>query len=171
MRWDRLFDELEGHVRHAELVERDALVADLREGEWAERSWIDGLADTSPTVELSVLDVGVMTGTVRWATTSVIHVQSASAHHLIAAAAVQWVRGADRSPGLARDSVRARLGWGPVLREAQDERDLLAVTLVGGMVLEGRVTAVGRDFVRLGSDSVRERDIPTDAVRVVTFVS
>ena len=64
MRWQRLFDELEGHAEHAHTEERDALVADLREGEWAARSWIDGLQD-APAAELEVADVGVLHGRVR----------------------------------------------------------------------------------------------------------
>lgn len=169
MRWDRLFGELEGYAEHVRLEERDALVAELRQGEWAERSWLDGLADPSATIEIAVRDVGVLTGRVLRATSRVIHLESPAASHLIATPAVQWVRGVDRSPGLRRDSVQAQLGWGPVFREAEDERELLAVTLAGGLVLDGVVTAVGRDFVRLSPPQGRDRDVPTDTIRVVTF--
>ncbi|HUQ00612.1 MAG TPA: hypothetical protein VM093_09155 [Aeromicrobium sp.] len=168
MRWDRLFGELEGHAEHLRLEERDVLVAELRQGEWAERTWLDGLAGDSAAIDISVRAVGVLTGRVRWVTEHTVCLEAAVGNHVIACAAVQWVRGVDRSPGLRRDSVRARLGWGPVFREAQDERDDLTVTLLGGEALEGRVTAVGRDFVRLGSAAGRERDVPHAAIAMVT---
>lgn len=169
MRWERLFGELEGYAEHVRIEQRDALVAELREGEWAERGWLDGLADASVPIEISVRDVGVLIGRVRWANDRLIRLETGAANHVIAAPAVQWVRGFDRSPGLRRDSVQAQLGWGPVFREAHDERDVLTVTLIGGLVLEGTVTAVGRDFVRLASASGHERDVPTTAICVVTF--
>src|SRR5689334_617502 len=115
MRWDRLFGELEGHAEHARLEERDALVADLREGEWAERTWVDGLAGSSAAVEIAVRDVGVLAGHVCWATAQLIRLETASANYVIASSAVQWVRGADRASGLRESSVRAQLGWGPIL--------------------------------------------------------
>lgn len=169
MRWDRLFGELEGHAEHMRLEERDALVAELRQGEWADRTWLDGLADDSATIDISVRHVGVLTGRVRSAAERVVHLETTSANHVIASSAVEWVRGADRSLGLRRDSVQARLGWGPVFREAQDEQDVLTVTLVGGLALEGTVMAVGRDFVRLGSAAGSVRDVPYDAICIVTF--
>jgi hypothetical protein len=168
MRWDRLFGELEGHAEHVRLEERDALVAELREGEWAERTWVDGLTDDSALVDIAVRDVGVLTGRVRWVAERVIRLETATANHVVAASAVQWVRGVDRSPELRRESVHAQLGWGAVFREAHDDRDVLTLTLVGGLVLEGTVTAVGRDFVRLGSASGRERDVLNDAICMIT---
>jgi hypothetical protein len=169
MRWDRLFGELEGLAEHERLAERDALVADLREGEWAERSWIDGLAGVPTPIEVSVRDVGVLAGVVQWASRHVIALATTAAVHLVAVPAVLWVRGADRSPGLATGSVRAELGWGPVLREARDERDVLTVTLLGASTYAGTVAAVGRDFVRLRSTIGHDRDIPTAAIALITF--
>jgi hypothetical protein len=169
MRWDRLFGELEGYAEHVRIEERDALVADLREGEWAERGWLDGLTDDTMPVEICVRDVGVLPGRVRSASERLIRLESTTANHVIAVSAVQWVRGADRSPGLRRESVQAQLGWGPVFREAHDERDALTMTLAGGLVLEGTVAAVGRDFVRLTTRSGPQRDVPTRVIRVVTF--
>ena len=65
MRWERLFGELEGYAEHLQLDERDALVTELREGEWAERSWIDGLAGGDVEAEIAVCDVGVLAGRVQ----------------------------------------------------------------------------------------------------------
>jgi hypothetical protein len=167
MRWERLFGELEGHVEHAHIEERDALVAELREGEWAARSWLDGL-QAAEDVDVDVRDVGVLTGRVRFANSVLIQLAAAAADHVIAADAVRWTRGGNRSRGIEPDSVASRLGWGHIFRELQDEADLVRVTLVDALVLEGRITVVGQDFVRLSPGSGRSRDVPMRALRAVT---
>ena len=169
MRWERLFGELEGYAEHLRLEERDALVTDLREGEWAERSWIDGLAGGAIEAEVAVRGVGVLAGRVRMASDLVIHLETPTAVQVIATSAVQWVRAGGRSPGLDRESVTARLGWGPVFREAQDERDRVRLTLGDGLAVEGTVTAVGADFVRISASEDRHRDVPTSAILLATF--
>lgn len=170
MRWERLFGELEGYAEHLHLEERDALVSDLREGEWAERTWIDMIAAGDVQAEIAVRDVGVLAGHVRMANAFVVHLETPSAMHVIAASAVQWVRGGDgRGPRLDRQSVVAKLGWGPVFREALDERDAVRLTLPGGTVIEGVVSAVGADFVRVTPASGQDRDVLTGAVAVATF--
>jgi hypothetical protein len=169
MRWERLFGELEGYAEHLRLEERDALVTDLREGEWAERSWIDTLAAGDVEAEIAVRDVGVLAGRVRMANDLIVHLETASAAHVVAASAVQWVRIDGRSPAFDRESVAARLGWGPVFREAFDEGDPVRLTLMGGVVLEGDVSAVGADFVRIAVAAGRHRDVPTSAIQVATF--
>jgi hypothetical protein len=169
MRWERLFGELEGYAEHLRLEERDLLVTDLREGEWADRTWVDTLAGGDVEAELAGRDVGVLAGRVRLANDLVVQLETPSSVHVIAASGVQWVRGEERSSGLDRESVAARLGWGPVFREAQDERDVVRLTLTGGVVIEGQVMAVGADFVRIASGSGVHRDVPTEAIRVATF--
>jgi len=169
MRWERLFGELEGYAEHLRLEERDALVTELREGEWAGRTWIDALAGGDVQAEIAVRDVGVLAGRVRMANDLVLHLETTSAVHVVAASAVQWVRGEGRSHGLDRESVAAKLGWGPVFREALDERDAVRLTLAGGTVIEGAVAAVGADFVRITPVSGQHRDVPTAALRVATF--
>jgi len=169
MRWERLFGELEGYAEHLRLEERDALVTDLREGEWAERSWIDTLVGGDIEAEVAVAGIGVLAGRVRLANDLVIHLETPTAVQVIATSAVQWVRGGARSPGLDRDSVAARLGWGPVFREAQDEREFVRLALAGGLSVEGAVAAVGADFVRIAIASGRHRDVPMAAISVATF--
>lgn len=168
MRWDRLFGELEGYSEHLQLSERDALVADLREGEWAELTWIDVIAGGAE-AELAVQDVGTLTGRVRLANDIVVHLEASAAVHVVSAGAVQWLRSDGLPVRVDRESVTARLGWGPVFREAQDEGDEVRLTLSGGVVMAGAVTAVGADFVRIAPASGRDRDVPTAAIRVATF--
>jgi len=170
MRWERLFAELEGTAEHAYAEERDALVADLREGEWAARSWLDGL-QAADDVDVDVHDLGVLSGSVRFANSVLIHLVGAAAEYLIATDAVRWARGGTRSLGIPPDSVTARLGWGHVFRELQFEADSVRLTLAGALVLEGRIAVVGQDFVRLTPVSGRDRDVPLHALRAVTVRS
>lgn len=169
MRWERLFGELEGQAEHAHLEERDALVADLREGEWAARSWLDGLHGSGE-IDVEVSDVGLLVGRVRLANATLIHLEGSTSDHLIATDAVRWVRGGTRAAGLAGGSVSSRLGWGHVLREMQADNDEIRATLVGGLLVEGSVVVVGKDFVRVAPASGRDRDVPTSALRAVTVV-
>ena len=169
MRWERLFGELEGYAEHLQLDERDALVTELREGEWAERSWIDGLAGGDVEAEIAVCDVGVLAGRVQLANERVIHLETPAAVYVVNTSAVQWARSDGRTSGLDHDSVAAKLGWGPVFREAQDQGDVVRLTLLGGAVFEGEVTAVGKDFVRVAPTSGRHHDVPTSAISVATF--
>lgn len=170
MRWERLFGELEGTAEHAYAEERDALVADLREGEWASRSWLDGL-QAAESIDVEVRDLGVLSGRVRFANSVLIHLVSASADHLIATDAVRWARGGTRGLGIEPDSVSARLGWGHVFRELQSEAEWVRLTLAGALVLEGQIAVVGRDFVRLSPVSGPDRDVPLHALRAVTVRS
>lgn len=167
MRWERLFGELEGHAEHARVEERDALIADLNEGEWAARTWLDGLADDAE-IEIDVLDVGVLVGRVQMANSILIHLVGARSEHLIATGAVRWVRGGVRAVRRDPGSVMNRIGWGAVLRALSDEGAPIRLTLAGAAVLEGTIAAVGRDFVRLSSAPGHDRDVPTGAIRVVT---
>lgn len=168
MRWDRLFDELEGQVDHEHARARDALVEELREGEWSQVSWTDLLSAGSE-VEVVVRDVGPVLGTVRFANRQVIHLTSASAEHIVAAAAVVLASGGRRPS--ATSAVLESLGWGHVLRSAGE--DVLRFSLAGGQFVEGRLDAVGADFVRITTGQDRHGDrsarlLPFSAIRMVT---
>lgn len=168
MRWERLFGELEGHAEHARLAERDALVTELRDGEWATRSWLDGLQGDPDDVELCLRDAGLLAGRVLLANRQVVHLQSPAADHYVCPSEVLWMRGGSRSPGIDASSVTSRLGWGHVLRDLQERVDEVAMALVGGETVDGTVTAVGSDFVRVASAQGRERNVPFTALAKVT---
>ena len=172
MRWERLFGELEGHAEHALLEERDALVADLREGEWANRSWLDELQGSSA-VDLQVADLGLVSGRIELANGTLVHLAGTAAELIIATAAVLWVRsetGKPRARGRVVDvEVGSRLGWGHVLRELQADADSVRAVLIGGLAVEGQIVVVGSDFVRLVQVGGQTRDIPVNALRAVTI--
>ncbi|HSI26857.1 MAG TPA: hypothetical protein VK948_05545 [Aeromicrobium sp.] len=168
MRWDRLFDELEGQVEHEHARARDALVEELREGEWSQVSWTDLLSEGSA-VEVVVRDVGPVRGKVRFANRQVIHLTSESAEHIVATAAVAWACGGNRPA--APSAVLESLGWGHVLRSAGE--DVLRLSLAGGQSVEGRLDVVGANFVRIvaGPDGPEKRParlVPFAAIRMLT---
>ena len=86
MRWDRLFADLEGQAADLELEDRDALVSELREGEWAETSWRD-LAGGH--VVLEVVGLGRVEGEARLVNEAVVHLASERVEHVVASSAVQ----------------------------------------------------------------------------------
>jgi hypothetical protein len=171
VRWDRLFDELEGQVEHEHARVRDALVEELREGEWSEVSWTDLFPEGSD-VEVVVREVGPVRGTVRFANRQVLHLKSASAEHVVATPAVVWASGGHRPA--AASAVLGSLGWGHVLRSAGE--DVVRLSLAEGQSVEGRIDVVGADFVRIatgpgGQDRRSARLVPFSAIRMLTVSS
>ena len=164
MRWDRLFADLEGQAADLELVERDALVNELRDGEWAETSWLD-LAGGH--VVLDVAGLGRVEGEVRLVNEQVVHLASDRAVHVVAASAVlELVSGERRAT--APTTVTSRLGWAHVFRAARHDGNRVFVTRPDGRVVDGAVDAVGRDFVRLATGE-RTRTVPFAAIAAVTL--
>lgn len=166
MRWERLFDELEGQIEHQHLLERDALVAELREGEWAQVSWTQVLVEGAG-VEVHVRDVGPVRGTVTFANSHVIGIRSTTAEHAVSVRAVVSVSAGGR-PGASPPLVDA-LGWAHLLRSAED--GFLRFVLAGGLSVDGRVDVVGRDFVRVRTEIGTVRLVPFDAIRMMTVLA
>lgn len=164
MRWDRLFDDLEGQAEHAESVEREALIAELREGEWSQIGWTRLVAEGSD-VELAVRGGGVLRGRVQFANDRLIHLAAEGNHHVVAAAAVVSVAGASR-PRPALSAVAAALGWSHVLRQAVGEPAHLH--LRDGLSIAGTIDTVGADFVAVIMPVGATRLVPFDAIRVLT---
>jgi hypothetical protein len=168
VRWERLFDELEGSLAHERLEERDALVEDLREGEWAQVSWSQ-VVDGSAEAELQVDDVGPVRGKVQFANRHVVHLSGQTTDHVIAASAVTSVSGTSR-PAQPAPVVAEALGWGHVFRNLTAGALARLVTR-GGMAIEGRIDVVGADFVRVLTAMGAVRVVPFAAIRMLTVVS
>ena len=165
MRWERLFADLEGQAADLELEERDALVSELRDGEWAETSWRD-LAGGH--VVLEVNGVGRVEGEATLVNETVVHLASERVDHVVATSAVlEVVAGERRAPDPTR--VTARLGWGHVLRAARDDGDRARLTRTDGVAVDGTVDVVGRDFVTMTSASGRTRRVPFSAIAALTL--
>lgn len=164
MRWDRLFQELEAQASDIERAERDALVDDLRDGQWAETSWRDLLGGA---VSLEVRGAGRVEGDVVMVNRHVVQVRGQHLDHVVAVDAVLVVHAAER---LADDpgTVGAALGWGHVLRALRDTAEPVTIRLVDGSVRHGTIDVVGQDFVGVVADSGRRQDVVWAAIAVVS---
>lgn len=164
VRWDRLFEELEGQASDIEREERDALVDELRDGDWAETSWRDLCGGS---VVLEVTGAGRVEGQVALVNERLVQLTGDRAHHVIAVSAVTAVHAAERradDPG----RVGGALGWGHVLRALRDVGEEISVRLADGSSREGVVEVVGRDFVRLVTPAGRAQDVVWTAIVMVS---
>jgi hypothetical protein len=165
VRWDRLFADLEGQAADLELVERDALISELRDGEWAGTSWRDLLGGH---VVLQVAGLGRVEGEVRLVNEQVVHVMSERAEHVVAGAAVlELIAGKRRA--FAPTVVTSRLGWAHLLRAARDDGERTILTRMDGTTVDGFVDVVGRDFVTVATATGRSRTVPFAALAALTL--
>jgi hypothetical protein len=165
VRWDRLFADLEGQAADLELEERDALVGELRDGEWAATSWRDLLGGH---VALQVAGLGRVEGEARLVNEQVVHLVSARTEHVVAVAAVlEVIAGERRAP--ASTAVTSRLGWGHLLRAARADGDRTVLTRTDGSSVDGTVDVVGRDFVAVATGAGRTRTVPFAVLAALTL--
>lgn len=164
MRWERLFNELEAQAGDLEMEQRDALVDELRDGEWAETSWRSCLGGR---VELEVLGTGLIAGNAVVVNDRVIQVSSERIDHFVSAEAVLAVVSAERRADPV-STVTAALGWGHVFRALRDEAEPVRVHLVTGSTIDGTVEVIGADFVRVREDSGRTQSPTFSAVAMVS---
>ncbi|TXL62090.1 hypothetical protein [Aeromicrobium terrae] len=165
MRWDRLFADLEGQADDLELAERDVLVDELRDGTWAETSWRELVGGRTV---LEVIGLGRVEGDVQLVNDHVVHLDSGTVEHVVAASAVLSIVSSEHR-ALDESVVTSRLGWGHVFRAARAEDSTLRITRADGTAVDGRVDVVGHDFVRVASDGGRTRMVPFAAVAAVTL--
>lgn len=164
MRWDRLFDDLEAQAADVEREERDALVEELRDGEWAETSWRDLIGGR---VVLEVQGAGRIEGEASLVNERIVQVTGDRMDHVIAAGAVMVVHAAERradEPG----RVGSALGWGHIFRALRDAAEPVTIRLLDGNSRHGTIDVVGRDFVRVTGDTGRRQDVAWAAIAVVS---
>lgn len=164
MRWDRLFDDLEAQLADLELQERDVLVGDLSDGDWAETSWRDLLGGR---VVLEVQGAGRLEGVVGLVNQQIIQLRGDGVDHVVSAEAVTVLHSAQRRADSVTE-VAARLGWGYVLRTLRDAGEEVRIRLVDTTARDGMVDVVGQDFVRLRTESGRDQIIAWRAIAVVS---
>lgn len=164
VRWDRLFDDLEGQADELEREERDAFVDELRDGTWAETGWRELLGGR---VALEVIGGARVEGEVTLANDRLVQITGERADHVVSAAAVLVVHGSERRADES-GRVAASLGWGRVFRALRDTGDEIVVRLVDGSSREGFVAVVGGDFVRLATPAGRSQDVVWTAIVMVS---
>jgi hypothetical protein len=164
VRWDRLFDDLEGQADELEREERDALVDELRDGAWAETRWRQLLGGR---VGLELLGGIRVEGEVTLANDRLVQISGDRTDHVVSAGAVLVVHGSERRLD-DQGRVAASLGWGHVFRALRDAGEEVVVRLLDGSSREGTVAAVGGDFVRLTTPSGRGQDVVWTAIVMVS---
>ncbi|MCD9197080.1 hypothetical protein [Aeromicrobium wangtongii] len=164
MRWDRLFQDLEAQASDIERDERDALVAELRDEQWAQTSWRDLAGGT---VALEVLGAGRIEGRATLVNERLLQVSGDRVDHVIATRAVLVVHSAQRRADEV-GRVGAALGWGQVFRALRDAGEPVTIRLVDGSAREGVPDVVGGDFVRVTAQSGRSQDIVWAAIAMVS---
>lgn len=162
MRWDRLFAELEASAADDALVEREAMVSELRDEEWSRTPWRELLGGQ---VEVEVAGAGRLSGTVGLVNERLLRLDAGGLEHVVALGAVLGVRTDGRAPALT--SVDARLGWGRVLRSMRDDGDEVLLVRVDGSSLRARVEHVVDGGVLVRS-AERTLLVPLQALAVVT---
>lgn len=164
VRWDRLFDDLEAQAADLELQERDALVEDLSDADWAETSWRDLVGGR---IVVEVHGAGRLEGTAGLVNQQIIQLNGDGVDHVIAADAVTVLHSSQHRAETVT-KVGARLGWGYVLRRLRDAGDQIRIRLVDGTAHDGVVEVVGQDFIRLRAESGRDQIIAWRAIAVVS---
>lgn len=164
MRWERLFAELEAQSEDLELQERDALVDELRDGDWAETSWWSLLGGR---VVVDVLGHGNLDGHVVLANERLTQIRGEGLDHVVNNAAVLAVVSYERRAEEV-SAVTGALGWGHVFRTLRDVGESVRIRRVDGSTIDGVVVVVGRDFVRIRAESGRAQSIPFASIAVVS---
>ena len=164
MRWDRLFSELEAQAGDLEIQERDALVEELRDGEWAETSWRSLLGGQ---VVLDVMGLGRVDGAAQLVNAHVIQLTGQHSEYVVDVGAVIAVLATERRAD-EPSAVVGSLGWGHVFRSLRAESEPVRVHTRSGSTIDGTVDVVGADFVRLREESGRDQVVPFAAVAAVS---
>lgn len=164
MRWDRLFEDLEAQAVELERDERDALVDELRDGDWAQTSWRQLLGGR---VVLTVRGADRIEGVVTLVNDRLVRLAGDGTDHVVSTAAVLAVHSTERRAD-PPSAVGEALGWGHVFRALRDAGDEIRVRLVDGTSRDGSVLVAGRDFVRLRAGSGPDQLLPFDGIAVVS---
>lgn len=159
MRFERIFDDLEGRFAHQQDQEVRAVSEDLTRAEQARLTLADrlrGAGDHVLTVHLgpelrvsgTVHDVGA-----EWVS---LAAKSGVRTAVVPLAAVALVEGLPPRARPAEEALRSPLGLGSVLREIARDRSVVRLETAAGVVI-GRIAAVGADMVDVRTLPTGER--------------
>ena len=177
VRWERLFEDLEGQYDEAERLEMSAEVADRTRRELARLRLTDrARLAVGSDVGLGLGGAGTVSGRLLATGPDWLLLRADSGPEcLVALSAVDWVSGLS---GLAAEpdsggAVHARLGLGYALRRIAQERSPVTVVLRDGAQLTGTVDRVGADHVDLAVHPLDEPRRPgaVTAVRTVLMAA
>lgn len=153
MRFERIFDDLEGRFAHHEQQEMRAVSEDLARAERAQLTLADrlrGAAGLSLTVHVgATLRLGGVVEDVgpEWVA---LREQKSAQRAVVPLAAIVLVQGLSTRARPVEEPLRSPLGLGSVLREIARDRSVVRVETTAGAVI-GRIAAVGADAIDVHS--------------------
>jgi len=153
MRFERIFDDLEGQFAHQQQEEVRAVSEDLTRAEQAQLTLSDRLrgAGAHP-VTLHLDEALRVGGTVAEVGQGWVALagEGGARKAVVPFAAIALVEGLPSRVRPAEESLRSPLGLGSVLREIARDRSVVHLETAAGSVI-GRIAAVGADTVDLRS--------------------
>jgi hypothetical protein len=173
MRWDELFEDLEGQLEEAAAAELADEVADRTRRAVAEVGLGDRLrAARGQRLRLETLGAAPVNGVLLEVGTDwlLLH-DDAGRDVLVVLGAVLTVAGLAREHVGETSAVRRRLTLGSALRGIAHDRAAVTVRLRDGTAVTGTVDRVGRDFLELAEHPVGEprRVGQVSGVRALAF--
>ncbi|HSV39465.1 MAG TPA: hypothetical protein VLI04_11970 [Nocardioidaceae bacterium] len=173
MRWEELLlqelDDLELQAEGLYLAERAVAVAELSVSAYADIDMAARLhASLGAEVQLSLKGGSTAEGPLTRAGRDWVLVGRGRAESVVPMTAILRMRGASERaiPAEAR-SLSAKLGLGSALRQLAHERETLAVALVDGSLVRGRIRRVGADFVELAAETGATELVPFSAIALL----
>lgn len=147
MRFERIFEDLEGRLEHHEQEELRAVSEDLARAERAQLTLADRLRGAGERVVTVHVGAGLrLVGTVQEVGEGWVALrESRSAQSAVVPLhAIGILEGLSSRARPAEESLRSPLGLGSVLREIARDRSVVRLETTAGVVL-GRIAAVGAD--------------------------
>lgn len=173
MRFERIFEDLEGQFAHHQQEEARAISEDLTRAEQAQLTLADRLRGAegrrltvhlAPAVRVSgvVQEVGD-----QWVA---LVADSGGRSAVVPLAAVVMLEGLPTRARLAEDTASSARGLGSVLREIARDRSVVHLETTGGAVT-GRIAAVGADALDIRSLPTGERTTVPGSERLTVAFS
>jgi hypothetical protein len=147
VRWEELFEDLEGQLGAAAREEREAHVQELTRAELAAVRLASRLRSSGGrAVAVTLVDGTTLTGRLVAAADSWFELTEAVRRHVVPVAGVAWIDGL--AHGSEPEDARRRLGLTHALRALARDRARVVVRTSAG-TLAGRIERVGRDHLDL----------------------
>ncbi|MGP5077471.1 hypothetical protein ACTXKZ_05355 [Brachybacterium alimentarium] len=173
MRFERIFDDLEGRFEHQEREEMRAVAEDLARAERAQLSLADRLRGAGRSV--LTLHVGTdlrLEGLVEEVGEAWVALRDPenSQRAVIPMPAVSLVQGLPARARPAEESLLSPLGLGSVLRAIARDRSIVRLETAAGRIM-GRIAAVGADSLDVQSLPTGEHGAVPGSVRVTVAMA
>ena len=169
MRWERLFEDLEGQLEAAAAAELAGEVAERTRIELGRLRFADRLmAEVGEAVALGLQGGASVEGRLERASEQWVVLRQGVQPALIPLGAVIAVSGLGITAAEQRSAVLRRLSLASVLRAVARDRSPVRIDLVSGRSVSGTVDAVGADHLDLAEHPADEPRRPAAVRRVLT---